>query len=170
MTIFLLCSKIFLVRIIDVSLGTIRTIVTVKNKKLLASIIGFFEVLVWFLIAKEALNIDSKSILVAISYSLGFASGTYIGSYLSEKYIRGDIEVQIITDNLNLIEYLRTVGYAVSVIDVQGQDKTKDKYMLLIGIDKNDFDKIRKIIKDFDKKAFVIVKETRNIYNGYFSK
>ena len=40
----LLCIKIFLVRILDVSLGTVRTIMTVKNKNLIASIIGFIEI------------------------------------------------------------------------------------------------------------------------------
>ena len=81
----LLCLKIFFVRILDVSLGTIRTLFTVKGKKIIASVIGFFEVLVWFLVVKEALNTDENSIFIAISYSLGFATGTYIGSYLSKE-------------------------------------------------------------------------------------
>ena len=45
MDILFLCIKIFLVRIIDVTLGTLRTIITVKDKVFLASVIGFFEVL-----------------------------------------------------------------------------------------------------------------------------
>ena len=81
MALFILCIKVFFIRIVDVSLGTIRTIITVKDKRFLASLIGFIEVLVWFVVAKEAINTDDNSILIAISYSLGFATGTYIGAY-----------------------------------------------------------------------------------------
>ena len=86
MEILILCLKIFFVRIFDVSLGTARTIIMVRGKGFLASIIGFVEVLVWFLIVREALNTNVESIWIAISYSLGFATGTYIGSLLSNHF------------------------------------------------------------------------------------
>ena len=38
------CIKIFFCRIMDVSLGTVRTILTVKGKTLLSAVIGFAEV------------------------------------------------------------------------------------------------------------------------------
>lgn len=170
MTLFILCIKVFLVRIIDVSLGTIRTIVTVKDKKLLASLIGFIEVLVWFLVAKEAINTNDNSIWIAISYSLGFATGTYIGAYLSGKYIKGNFGVQVITDNSNLVKVLRDSGYAVSVLDVKGNDIDTIKYMLFIEIDKKDFNNIQRLIKKYDKKAFIVVNETKHVLNGYFRK
>ena len=62
-----LCFKIFFVRIIDVSLGTARTIIMVRGKGLIASIIGFFEVFVWFLIVREALNTTESGLFIAIS-------------------------------------------------------------------------------------------------------
>ena len=87
MTLFLLCLKIFFVRIIDVSLGTVRTLITVKGRTLLASMVGFIEVFVWFVIVKEALNTTETSLWIAIAYSLGFATGTYLGCYLSDRFI-----------------------------------------------------------------------------------
>jgi uncharacterized protein YebE (UPF0316 family) len=172
MATFLLCIKIFLVRIVDVSLGTIRTIVTVKDKKLQASIIGFFEVLVWFLIVKEALNTDNTSIWIAIFYALGFATGTYIGTYLSNKYIKGNFGIQVITSSRdkNLVNIIRNEGYAVTVIDIKGHDKSKRKYMLFIEIDKNRFNHLQNVIKKLDPKAFIVVNETKYVQNGYFNK
>ena len=87
----MLCVKIFFVRILDVSLGTLRTIITVKGKILVASLIGFIEMFVWFSVVNEALNTDEKSIWIAIAYSLGFATGTYIGGILSKKFITGNL-------------------------------------------------------------------------------
>lgn len=163
----ILCLKIFFVRIIDVSLGTIRTLFTVKGKKIIASAIGFIEVLVWFLVVKEALNTDENSIFIAISYSLGFATGTYIGSYLSELLITGKIEVQVFTENKELVKILRKNGYAVTVIDCKGYN-TEAKYMLYISVDTKKQKELRSLITTIDEKAFVVENEIKHVQNGYF--
>ncbi len=169
-TMLLLCIKIFLVRIVDVSLGTFRTIITVRGRNLAASVVGFFEVLVWFLIAKEALSSVETSLWVAIAYSLGFAAGTYIGGYISSNYIKGTLSVQVIVNksNTKLIEELRKKGFAVSVMDVEGHDKKKEKVMLFLEIDNRKLRMIKNIIKNQDEKAFVVVNETKYVQNGYF--
>ena len=170
MELLLLCIKVFCVRILDVSLGTIRTIMTVKGKAHIASMIGFLEVLVWFLVVREALNTDMDSIWIAVSYAGGFATGTYIGSFLSNKFIRGNFGVQVIlskNDN-KIVDTIRKEGYAVSVIDVKGQEQDKEKYMLFIEIDKRRFNHLKNLIKDLDERAFIVVNETRMVQNGYF--
>ena len=120
----MLCLKIFFFRIIDVSLGTFRTIVTVKGKNILAGIIGFFEVFIWFTIVEEALS-KSNSIFVALFYSLGFACGTIIGGYASNYFITTNITLQIITNNNNMASYLREKGFGVTSINVNGKDGIK---------------------------------------------
>ena len=164
---FLLCIKIFFVRIIDVSLGTFRTIITVKGKAIYASIIGFIEVFVWFLVVREALQTGVDNIFVAVSYASGFAIGTYIGGFLSSILITGKIGVQVFTDSKDLIEVLRDKNYAVSVIECHGYNET-DKYMLYINIDKKRERELRNIIKENDKNAFIVENETNLVVNGYF--
>lgn len=172
MELLFLCIKIFCVRIIDVSLATCRTIVTVKGKNIYAAMIGFVEIFVWFMIVKEALNTNETSIFVAISYAGGFASGTFIGGLLSQKFIKGNFGVQIITSSANdlMISELRKNGYAVSVMRVEGQDTETQRYMLFIEIDKKKFDSLKRLVKSFDEKAFIVVNETREVQNGYFGK
>ncbi len=164
--IFLLCLKIFFVRIIDVSLGTFRTIITVKGKAFYASVIGFIEVFVWFLIVREALNTDVESIWIAISYSLGFATGTYIGSILSKYFIEGTLSIQIITTKYNLVNAIRENGYGVSVINVNGKNE-EEKYMLFIEIKNKSLKQLRGIAYFIDKNCFFIVTETKYVQNGY---
>ena len=163
-----LCLKIFFVRILDVSLGTVRTMFTVKGNRITASLVGFIEILVWFLVAKEALQTEEKSILIAISYSLGFATGTYIGGYLSSVLITGNITVQVFTDNLKLEQILRKKGYAVSVIECKGYNENKGKHMLYININNKKEQEIMKIFNINDEHAFVVVNETKYVENGYF--
>lgn len=164
--IFLLCLKIFFVRIIDVSLGTFRTIITVKGKAFYASVIGFIEVFVWFLIVREALNTDVESIWIAISYSLGFATGTYIGSILSKHFIEGTLSIQIITTKYNLVNAIRENGYGVSVINVNGKNE-EEKYMLFIEIKNKSLKQLRGLASSIDKNCFFIVTETKYVQNGY---
>lgn len=168
MEILFLCVKIFLIRILDVSLGTFRTIITVKGKSLYASIIGFIEVFIWFIIVREALNTEVDSIWIAISYSLGFSTGTYIGSIISKKFIKTNFSFEIITSKYEMIDILRNKGFAVTVVDVKGKDETKDKYMLLLEIENSVLNDLKHIVKQIDNEAFTIVTETKFVQNGYF--
>lgn len=168
MSLLILCIKIFFVRILDVSLGTFRTIITVKGKSLYASLIGFVEIFVWFIIVREALNTDIDSIWIAISYSLGFATGTYIGSFISNKFIKSNFSFEVITSKHELVDLLRDKGYAVTEFNVKGKDDKTDKYMLLLEIGNNSLTTVKNYVKSIDKQAFVIVTETKYVQNGYF--
>ena len=166
MTTFLLCTKIFGARIIDVSLGTIRTIYTVKDKHVIASLIGLVEVTVWFLVVQEALNTTNNSFWIAFSYAIGFAVGTYIGGVLSKKMIRTKIGVQVITNkDDNIINEIRKSGFAVSVINIVGKE---EKYMLYLQIDSRQYNHLISIIQKLDSKSFIVVNETKYVQNGYF--
>lgn len=166
MDLLFLCIKVFCVRILDVTMGTFRTILTVKAKPVQASIIGFIEVLIWFLVVQEALNTDSNSIFVAISYAGGFATGTFLGGKLSQKFISGNSSLQVITKNRKVIDVISGSGYGVTVIDAKGYNDAK-KYMLLIEVNNKNLSDVKNIIKKLDKQAFIIVTETKLVQNGY---
>ena len=169
MTTFFMCVKIFFARLIDLSLGTFRTINTVKGKDLVAASIGLVEITVWFLIVKEALNTDNNSIFIVIAYSLGFSVGTYIGGKISKRFIKSNLEVQVIlsTKDDDIVSRIRDAGYGVTAIEVSGsRDK---KYMLYIQIRNQSLAHLKDIIRRLDKKAFIVVNETKYVENGYFS-
>lgn len=166
MELLFLCIKVFFVRITDVTMGTFRTILTVKAKPIQASMIGFIEVLIWFLVVKEALNTDSNSIFVAISYAGGFATGTFLGGKLSQKFISGNSSLQVITKNKKIIDVISGSGYGITVIDAKGYNDAK-KYMLLIEVNNKNIGDVKNIIKKLDKQAFIIITETKLVQNGY---
>ena len=169
MELLLLCIKIFFARILDVSLGTLRTVITVKGKSLYASLVGFVEIFVWFLIVKEALNTNETSIWIAVAYSLGFATGTFIGSILSQKLITGNLSVQIITDKAypDMVNTLRNEGYGVTVMDVEGKNTEEEKYMLFIEINNKSLNHLQHLVKKIDNDAFIVVNETKYVQNGF---
>lgn len=161
-----MCLTIFFARILDVSLGTMRMILVVKEKRLFAMFVAFFEVTIWFLVAKEAIsNIDSSPFIV-ISYAGGFAVGTFVGSFLSSKLITGKIKVQVITKHdLEIIDKIKDAGYGVSVVPTL--DK---KLMLILEVDKKKYPKLKKLLEKLDPQAFISVNETKFVENGFFIK
>ena len=169
MELFLLCLKIFFARIIDVSLGTVRTIMVVKGKSLFAALVGFLEVTIWFLVVKDALNSTFNSPWIIFSYAGGFATGTYLGGLLSSKFIKAKLSVQIIIDSerAGLIDLLRENSFAVSVVSARGYQDS-NKLLLLAEIDNNRLESLENLVKEYDDKAFIIVNETKYVQNGYF--
>lgn len=166
----LLCLKIFLIRIIDVSMGTVRTLYLVKGKRLISSLIGFIEVLIWFLVVREALSLENSSIYIAVAYAGGFAAGTYIGGSLAKRFITGKVGVQVFTssNNLKMIDEIRNNGYALTAIEYKGIDEDEQRYMIYINIDKSKETKLRDLINKLDESAFIVVNETTYVENGYF--
>lgn len=170
MTLFLLCLKIFFARIADVTLGTIRTVYTVKGRTLISGIIAFVEVFIWFLIVREALNTDIESIWIVISYSAGFATGTLLGTLISSKFINTLISVEVITtaatkENLDKI---RKEGYGLSVVEtVNNYQEDIDKKMLYITLNSRHLEHLKKIIKEIDPKAFTVINEIKIVQNGF---
>ena len=172
MQLLILCLKIFIVRILDVSLGTIYTIVVVRGKKLVSAIIGFIEIFIWFMIVREALNFVAnsfiESLIIGISYALGFSVGTIVGGLLTEKYIHGLITLQIVTTKYDiLIPFFRNNGYAVTVINIEGINDDVKQKMLIMEISDIKLEEVKKSLKELDEKSFLIVTDTRFVKNGY---
>lgn len=169
MELFFMCLKIFFARIIDVSLGTLRTIMVVKGKNIYSAIVGFLEATIWFIVVKDALSGDYNSPWIVISYASGFASGTAIGGLISSRLIKSKLNVQIIVDSASygLIEILRNNNFAVSVVDARGYQGS-NKLLLFVEIDNDRLEQLEKLVEEYDDKAFMVVNETKYVQNGYF--
>lgn len=112
---------IFVARIIDVSLGTLRIIFVTKGMRSVAPLVGFVEVLVWLLaISRIMQDLDNWACYVA--YAAGFASGNFVGMFLEEKLAIGHEMIRVITrkDATQLISELRAKGYGVTSVKAEG--------------------------------------------------
>lgn len=163
------CIKIFLARIVDVSLGTIRTVLVVKGNRVTPAVVAFFEVFIWFIVAREALNTELNSWLIPIFYSAGYASGTYIGGFISNNFVDGLIGVQVITKekgSIKMIKEIRNKGFGVSVVDLKNTQDNEKKDMLIIQLNKSKLKKLTHIIRTNDPDAFVVINDTKYVQNG----
>lgn len=163
----LMCLKFFFARILDVTLGTVRTVITIKGKTLIAACIAFVEVTIWFLVAKEALKTETN-IFVVVSYAAGYAVGTLLGTFISKNYVRGLIRIEAITGKAteDNIEKIKKAGYGLSIIELKSKEEQK-KDLLLIEAKNNQLKSITDLIKSIDKDAFIVINDTKIVYNGF---
>lgn len=170
--IIVLCITIFLVRIIDTSLATIRTVLIVRDKGLFAFIIAFFEIFVWFLIVREALNTDAGNVLaIAMSYSAGYATGVWVGMKITDRFMTTNISVNIVVKQKNeIIKELIEHDFAVSVSKVKGKDLISNKYMIFVATTSKRLPLLKKIITRIDDRAFMVVSENKMVMGGYNKK
>lgn len=112
---------IFLARICDVSMDTVRIMLLHRNKKSLAPVIGFFQILIWLLAFRQII-IHLYNPLCYIGFAGGFATGTYVGMLIEEKLAIGFQVLRIITrqDASDLIATLRDHGYGVTSVQGSG--------------------------------------------------
>ena len=165
----MLYLKIFFGKMVDVTLSTLVTIYIVKNKRLLATIIGFIDVFIWLLVVNEALNNSVNSLSVALSYSLGYAFGTYSGSLLSNLINNDIVNVQIVTKNENNIitNKLKESKFSASMIECIGIHKEDKKFIIYATIKHKDLNNFKEMIRNLDNNAFLMVSDSKEIIGGY---
>ena len=150
--------KIFFGKMIDVTLNTLVTIYVVKNKRLLATIIGFFDMFIWLLVVSVALNDTGNSIGVALIYSLGFSAGTYAGTFISNKFNNEDINIQIITQDKNncISNIIKNKKYPASIVECKEINDNTYKYIIYTKINNKELEDFKNLLKEQDKLISIL--------------
>lgn len=160
---------IFLARISDQTIGTLRLIFLSKGQKRLAPFLGFFEVIIWLLAVGQIMK-HLDNVLCYVAYGGGFAMGNYIGMVLEEKLSIGNVLVRIIPrkDTSELIAYLRQQNYGVTSVEAEG---AMGKVNIVFSIIKRkDVDHVVSIINQFNPNAFYTIEDVKAINEGIFKK
>jgi len=160
---------IFLARISDVTIGTIRIVMVAKGQKMIAPILGFFEVLIWLLaISKIIQNLDNWVCYVA--YGAGFATGNYIGMLIEEKLAVGIVQLQIITraDAHQLIDKLKTEGYGITHQEAHGA--VEEVSIIYSIVKRTDLPCVIEIIRTYNPNAFYSIADVKFVNKGLYTQ
>ncbi|MBC7325917.1 MAG: DUF2179 domain-containing protein [Moorella sp. (in: Bacteria)] len=158
---------VFLARVTDVSLATLRMLLLVRGKRFYAAAIGLFEVTIYVVTLKYVVDRlgDPASLLF---YALGFASGNIVGSLIEEKVALGQVTVQVITlkSPLELADTLRTAGFGVTITEGQGREGSHP--ILNLSFPRRQLAEMKQIVNQWDAGAFVVIQEVRTTYGGFY--
>ncbi|MCC5906859.1 MAG: DUF2179 domain-containing protein [Balneolaceae bacterium] len=153
---------IFLARIVDVSIGTIRIMFVSKGYRGKASLLGFFEVLIWILIVAQIFqNLDNW--LNYVAYAGGFAAGNYVGMFIEEKMKMGIQIFRIVVgnDSVFLTNQLRKADFRVISVDGEG---AKGPVKILFTIAKRKrWPELAELIHQHDPSAFYSAEDVRSV-------
>ena len=157
---------IFLSRILDQSIGTMRLIYVSKGFKKIVPFLGFFEVMIWLLAISQIIK-HLDNFMCYVAYGIGFATGNYVGMLLEERMSIGNVIVRIIPkhDVSNLIEHLRAEDYALTIIDAEGKEgKVK---MIFSIVNRKNLNNFINILNTHNPTAFYTVEDVRMVCEGH---
>ncbi|HLU81279.1 MAG TPA: DUF2179 domain-containing protein, partial [Flavobacteriaceae bacterium] len=152
----LLPLLIFIARIGDVSIATIRIIFVMSGKRIIAPILGFFEALIWLMAIGQIFNhIDNTWSYLA--YAAGFAAGTFVGMYIEEKLAIGRVVLRLITKEPvhEFLQLLRESNYRYSILDAQG--KTGKVNVVFLVLKRDNLKEITEAVNKYHPKAFYTI-------------
>ncbi|TGM15462.1 DUF2179 domain-containing protein [Leptospira selangorensis] len=117
----LLPLGIYLARMTDVSIGTVRIILISRERKILAAMLGFIEVLLWLIVITQIMR-NLSNVLCYIAYAGGFATGTFLGMVVEEKLALGHSLIRIIVPEKGeeIVQNLAQAGYRTTTLEAQG--------------------------------------------------
>lgn len=160
---------IFIARVSDVSLGTMRMLMLVKGRRLPAAGIGFFEAFIYVNALGRVLNQLDRWEYILV-YALGFAMGNYLGIFLEERMALGYAGVEIIvqSESDSLVQFLRDNGFGVTVGQGWGMDGPKD--IITVIVPRRQMPKLMDLVNSHDSKSFTIVMDARKTMGGYYQR
>jgi uncharacterized protein YebE (UPF0316 family) len=158
---------IFIARIVDVALGTLRTISIVQGRKWMAFWLGFFEIIIWLAVISTVIHKIKEIPLLGVFYAFGFATGSIVGIKIENWLALGHIILRVISRNhfKEIAHCVRKAGFAVTTF--HGEGKYGPVAELYIVCHHRDLKIILKLIKNIEPTAFYVTEQVGSVSKIY---
>ncbi len=149
---------IFVLRVTDVTLGTIRTVLIMRNMRVSAALVGFVEITIWVVAITKVVSALNHWVYI-LSYSGGFAAGTLCGLTVVNGLSLGYVNIKIISSTKGpaLAAAVREAGYGATLVEAEGKSGTV--FILNIVTARRHLPRILEMSNKLDPKAFVTIEE-----------
>ncbi|HNZ78313.1 MAG TPA: DUF5698 domain-containing protein [Bacilli bacterium] len=165
----LLYIIIFIAKIIEVTIGVLRMVLITKGERKLATVIAFFEIVIWLLVVSTVLVDITEDPFKVLAYAAGFAFGQMFGSLLEDKIALGNIRVEIIADEdigIKLANHLRDNKFGVTTIEASGM--THKKMIIFLYAARKQMKNILNLCNEVSKDLVITVDDIRPLAGGYY--
>ncbi|MGE5123386.1 MAG: DUF2179 domain-containing protein [Acidobacteriaceae bacterium] len=158
---------VFLARVTDVSLGTLRIIFISRGRRNLAPFLGFVEVFIWITIVSQIVS-HAHNLLAYLAYAAGFASGAFIGMYIENRLAIGtQIVLAIVQDNASmLVGHLHDAGYGVTSVNGLGANGPVE--LIYTVVQRRCLEDVLSIIHQTHPHAFLSIQDVSSTREGIF--
>jgi uncharacterized protein YebE (UPF0316 family) len=164
---WLSAGLIFLLRVADMSLDTLRLLFVMRGKKKISWVLGFVQSAIFLLAIGKVLT-QVNNPLNIIGYAAGFATGNVVGMLIEEKIAIGHILISIISPRRGsaIVTHLRQNGYAVTELSGRGKDGMVS--IINCSVLRKQVDAIHQLINEIDPEAFITAEDVRPIRHGFW--
>lgn len=162
---------IFLAKMVEVALATLRVVLNSRGEKLRGALIGFFEVLIWIIVVSNVLGSITEDPIKVVVYCLAFSCGNYLGITLENKLAIGNASITaVVSDEQkdNLSNLLREKGFGVTIIEGHGMERSVD--VMMIYLKRKAVPEAIETIRDICPDAMITVNDVRQLRNAYIRK
>jgi uncharacterized protein YebE (UPF0316 family) len=160
---------IFISRLGDVTMATLRHIFISKGFKKIVPILGFFEVLIWLVAMRQVFS-HLDNVACFIAWAAGFSAGTYLGMYIEERLAIGTQIIRIITNESidELTEALKNNHQGVTIVDGKGaMGPVKLIFTIVKRANKKE---VLTLIETHAPNAFYSIEDVKGSEHGVFSE
>jgi uncharacterized protein YebE (UPF0316 family) len=167
MTLLLSAIPIFFLRVVDVSLYTVRLMMVVRGRKALAWTFAFFQSFV-FVTALQMVLSDLGDWAKFLGYAAGFATGILTGMWLESRMAVGYTHLRVISPRrgAELAERLREAGFAVTEISGMGRDGVVN--LLSCNVLRKQAGQLESLVQQIDPEAFMTAEDVRKVDGGFW--
>ena len=160
-------SFVFVMRVIDMSLDTLRMLFVMRGRKVLAGALGAIQATV-FILAVSAVLQGPLNFSTVVGYAAGFGTGVVIGMIAEERLALGYLMFRVYssTQGAAIAQTLREAGFAVTEFAAQGRDGTIT--VVNSAVARRLRPTVQAIVKQLDPDAFITVDDVHPLQHGYF--
>jgi uncharacterized protein YebE (UPF0316 family) len=164
---WLSAGLIFILRVCDMTLDTLRVLFVMRGKKQIAWVLGFFQSAIFVLAIGKVLT-QVNNPLNIIGYAAGFATGNVVGMIIEERIAIGHIMVNIISPRRGsaIVSHLRENGYAVTELSGRGKDGMVS--LINCSVLRKQVDTVHQLVNEIDPEAFITAEDVRPIRRGFW--
>lgn len=158
---------IFGLRVLNLTLDTLRILFVLRGKKTLSWVFGFMVSLIHLLLLTSILS-NLNSPLYIVAYAAGFATGGVVGMWIEGRMAIGFTNIQVISPRRGVVmaEKLRENGFAVTEIPARGKDGMVS--MLSLSVRRKQVVDVEKVINECDEAAFVTSEDIHPVRRGFW--
>lgn len=160
---------IFLMRVVDMSLDTLRLLFVMRGRKLIAGLIGAIQAAVFILAVSQVLS-GPLNFWTVLGYSAGFGCGVVLGIVFEERLAIGYAMFRIYSParGAAIAAALRAAGHAATEFSAQGKDGMVT--VVNTAVPRKAVAAVSAIIRQADEHAFVTMDEVRPLTRGHFHR
>ena len=159
---------IFSLRIVDVSLHTVRMILIFRGHRVAAPLIGFFESLIWVLAVSAAIQ-NLNSPLHVVGYAGGFATGNVVGLWIERRLALGLAAVRVISGRASeeVADAIRASGHGATEFPGMGLDGPVSLIYSIVR--RKELTPMLRLVEHADPEAFIAVDDARAMHRGWMT-